>query len=65
MENFYHINARCQDKHENMVELLKTILKDLVGADSGGHIPAAGGHLPVKYKTIFLDRLKNLKEIVN
>ncbi|MBU1988103.1 MAG: hypothetical protein KKD94_01320, partial [Nanoarchaeota archaeon] len=56
----YVLSARRQDKEENMVELLKKLLSGLGGANSGGHIPAAGGHFLKKDLEKVKERLKSL-----
>lgn len=53
-DKYYHISVRRQDKKVNLPEFLEKLLKDFEKSDSGGHIPAAGGHFLVKD----IDKLK-------
>lgn len=58
--DFYFVSGRCQDRHEDMNMLLKTLVQGFPNADAGGHIPAAGGHFPVDKLGEFKKRLEFL-----
>ena len=47
-EKFYTISLRRQDGKVDCSAFLQNILKNLGGADGGGHAKAAGGHFAKK-----------------
>ena len=62
---FYGISVRRQDKKFDCGSFLKELLRDIPGADGGGHVPAAGGHflkkdLPEIRKRLGLEQNKKL-----
>ena len=58
--NYCHLSARRQDGKVNLHEFLGKLLKGFEESDSGGHIPAAGGHFLVKDLPAFKKKLKKL-----
>ena len=62
-ENSCKISARRQDRKESMNLLLSNLVKDFENGTGGGHIPAAGGSFPLKYKKDFIEKLKRLPAV--
>ncbi len=56
------MSARRQDQKKNMNHLLNLLIEGFEGSDAGGHIPAAGGHFPERYKEEFMKRLRNMND---
>lgn len=56
-KDFFRVSVRRQDKKFDCNAFLQTLLKDLSGADGGGHIAAAGGHFMKKDLPEFRKRL--------
>ncbi len=54
------ISCRRQDKKEDLPKFLKSITEGIPDASSGGHFAAAGASIPIKFKKIFIDKLKKL-----
>ena len=40
-----------------LADFMKILVKDFSGASAGGHVPAAGGYFPLRYKEEFRRRL--------
>jgi len=59
-EKYYKISAKRQDRKKDMAVLLKKLLEGFEDSSSGGHIPAAGGHILLKDVEEFKKRLKNM-----
>ena len=59
-EKFYNFSFRRQDMKENVGELIEKLIQGFPEANGGGHIPAAGGHVLIKDKEEFLERLKTI-----
>ncbi len=51
------ISIRSQNKDINCVKLLKNSMKNIPNSSSGGHIPAAGGQIPIRYFNKFKKNL--------
>ena len=56
------MSARRQDMKKNMNHLLNSLTEGFEGSDAGGHVPAAGGHFPERYKEEFMKRLRKMKD---
>lgn len=56
-DEMYKFSARRQDKKEDMNVLARKLVEGFDNSTGGGHVPAAGGSFPVKYKEEFLKRL--------
>ncbi len=54
------LSARRQDGKVDLPELLRSLLQGFKGSSSGGHLKAAGGSFPSRYKKIFLKRLEGM-----
>ncbi len=60
-EKLYKFSMRRQDKKEDVGQLITSLIKDFKESLGGGHIPAAGGHILLKDKEKFIQRLKSLQ----
>ena len=58
--DLWTMSARRQDMKKDMNHLLNQLIEGFEGSDAGGHVPAAGGHFPEKYKKEFMKRLRNV-----
>lgn len=59
-EKYYMISARRQDKKVDLPDIIKKLINGFEDSNSGGHIPAVGGHIPLRYVEEFKLRLRNL-----
>jgi len=60
------ISARRKDFKVKMNDLLENAVKNIPDARAGGHVPAAGGSIPKKYYSEFMQRIeKELEKQVN
>lgn len=65
-DGIIRFSARRQDFKVKMNEMLKEAIEGIPNASAGGHIPAAAGRIPRKYKGKFLENLvRYLKERIN
>ncbi len=65
-ENWLHISLRRQDGKISMDELIRKAIKELGEGKGGGHVPAAGGKVPLSKKDEFKKVLKQLNsELLN
>jgi len=57
---FLEFSCRRQDGKIDMVKFMSELIKEFENSDSGGHFKAVGGHIPVKFKKKFLEKIKKL-----
>lgn len=59
-DKYFHFSTRRQDGGEDVNILLKKLTAGLEDAEGGGHTKAAGGHVLLKDKKIFFERLTKI-----
>tara|TARA_Y100000034_G_scaffold117993_1_gene158195 strand:- start:9151 stop:10194 length:1044 start_codon:yes stop_codon:yes gene_type:complete len=59
-DGYFTFSARRNDLKEDMNLLLKGLTDDIEGGSGGGHVPAAGGMVPLDKKEEFIRKLMSL-----